>query len=322
MSDGAADIPIVKLDGLRSGRRADLERVGREIGHAARGLGFFSVANHGIPQALTDAVFAESAAFFALPAAEKEQLSVRHSTSYRGYVRLGEEKLDPALAGDIKECFNAGPDLAADDPDILAGKPYHAVNQWPHLPAFRSTLLEFHHAALELVVLLHRAIATDLAIEEHFFDQYFTHAVGVLRLLHYPPHPGTFDGSVYGAGAHTDYGNLTLLAQDTIGGLEVRKRDGSWTVVPPAAGTFVCNIGDCLMRWTNDAYVSNAHRVVNHSGRERFSVAYFGDPNSDALVTCLPSVLAPDEAPKYPPITYGEYLRSRYDATYTVAPQP
>jgi isopenicillin N synthase-like dioxygenase len=320
MSDASADVPIVSLEGLRTGRRADLERVGREIGRAARGLGFFSVADHGIPQTLVDAVFAESASFFALPAAEKEHLSVTNSTSYRGYVRFGEEKLDPALAGDIKECFNAGPDLAADDPDILAGKPFHATNQWPDLPAFRPTLVAFHQAALELVVLLHRAIAVDLAIEERFFDQYLTHAVGVLRLLHYPPHPGTFDGSVYGAGAHTDYGNLTLLAQDEVGGLEVRKRDGSWVVVPPVAGTFVCNIGDCLMRWTNDLYVSNAHRVVNQSGRERYSVAYFGDPNSDALVSCLPSVLAPGEAPKYPPITYAGYLRSRYDATYTVAP--
>jgi isopenicillin N synthase-like dioxygenase len=320
MNDAAAEIPVIALDGLRSGRRADLERIGRQIGGAARGLGFFSVAGHGIPQALIDAVFAESAAFFALPVHEKERLSVTRSTSYRGYVRFGEEKLDPALAGDIKECFNAGPDLAPDDPDVLAGKPYHAVNQWPDLPAFRPTLLAFHEAALELVVLLHRAIATDLGVEERFFDRYFTHAVGVARLLHYPPHPGAFDGTVYGAGAHTDYGNLTLLAQDTIGGLEVRKRDGSWTVVPPAAGTFVCNIGDCLMRWTNDLYVSNAHRVVNQSGRERYSVAYFGDPNSDALVACLPSCLAPGEVPKYAPITYAEYLRSRYGATYTVAP--
>jgi isopenicillin N synthase-like dioxygenase len=312
------DVPIISLAGLRSGM--ELERIGREIGRAARGLGFFSVADHGIPQSLIDAVFAESAAFFALPAAEKERLSVTQSTSYRGYVRFGEEKLDPALAGDVKECFNAGPDLAADDPDILAGKPFHAVNQWPDLATFRPTLLAFHRAALDLVVLLHRAIASDLGIDEHFFDQYLSHAVGVLRLLHYPPHPGTFDGSVYGAGAHTDYGNLTLLAQDEIGGLEVRKRDGSWVLVPPAAGTFVCNIGDCLMRWTNDIYVSNAHRVVNQSGRERYSVAYFGDPNSDAYVACLPSVLAPGEAPKYPPTTYAEYLRTRYNATYTVAP--
>jgi isopenicillin N synthase-like dioxygenase len=321
MVDVPAEIPIIALSGLRSGNRADLERIGAEIGRAARGLGFFSVADHGIPQDQVDAVFAQSQAFFALPSAEKEALSVTKSTSYRGYVRPGEEKLDPALAGDIKECFNAGPDLAVDDPDVLAGKPFHAPNQWPDLPGFRSTLTAFHASALDLVVRLHRAIAVDLGIEERYFDQYFTRAVGILRLLHYPPHPGAFDGNVYGAGAHTDYGNLTLLAQDGTGGLEVRTRDGDWTVVPPAAGTFVCNIGDCLMRWTNDVYVSNAHRVVNRSGRERYSVAYFGDPNSDALVACLPSCLAPGEAPKYPPITYAEYLRSRYDATYTVAPR-
>jgi len=235
-------------------------------------------------------------------------------------VTLGEEKLDAALPGDAKECFNVGPDLAADDPLVLAGKPYHAVNQWPALPGFRATILAFQAAALELVVLLQRAIAVDLGLDERFFDEHFSAAVGVLRLLHYPPHPGTFDGSLYGAGAHTDYGNLTLLAQDETGGLEVRRRDGTWVPVAPQPGTFVCNIGDCLMRWTNDIYVSNAHRVVNRSGRERYSVAYFGDPNAHALVACPPALLAPGAAPKYPPTTYANYLRSRYAATYAVAP--
>ena len=322
MLGGSRDIPVIALSGLRSGNRADLARIGAEIGRAARGLGFFSVAEHGVPQDLIDTVFAQSRTFFALPAERKEALSVANSASYRGYVRYGEEKLEPGLAGDIKECFNAGPDLAADDPDVLAGKPFHAVNQWPDLPGFGLALRAFHASALELVVLLHRAIAVDLAIDEYYFDRYFTHAVGIVRLLHYPPHPGTFDGSVYGAGAHTDYGNLTLLAQDATGGLEVRTRNGDWTPVPPAAGTFVCNIGDCLMRWTNDVYVSNAHRVVNRSGRERYSIAYFGDPNADALVACLPSCMPAGEAPKYAPIAYADYLRSRYDATYTVTPQP
>jgi isopenicillin N synthase-like dioxygenase len=320
MMDQAAEIPTISLAGLRSGARDDLARIGAEIGQAARGLGFFAVADHGIDPALIDAVFAQSRAFFALPLAEKEKCSVASSTAYRGYVRIGEEKLDPAIAADVKECFNAGPDLAPDHPDVVAGVPFHAANQWPDLPDFRATLVAFHAGALDLVVHLQRAIALDLGIDERFFDAYFTDAVGILRLLHYPPHPGEFDGSVYGAGAHTDYGNLTLLAQDETGGLEVRRRDGTWVGVPPQPGTFVCNIGDCLMRWTNDVYVSNAHRVVNRSGRERFSIAYFGDPNADALVACLPTVLAPGEQPKYAPITYAEYLRSRYEATYAVAP--
>jgi len=301
-------IPVIDLADFRSGDRRAFERVAGTIGAAARGIGFFSIVGHGIPSDLIAAAFDQARWFFALPAAEKERLSVANSKDYRGYVRIGEETLDPTKAPDVKECFNAGPDRSPGD------------NQWPESPAFVTTLKAYHAASLELVVLLHRALAFDLGADESYFDERFSRAVGILRLLRYPPHPGAFDGSQYGAGAHTDYGNLTLLAQDATGGLEVRARDGSWLAVPPVAGAFVCNIGDCLMRWSNDVYVSTPHRVVNRAGNERFSIAFFGDPNADALVECLPSCLAPGESPKYPPITYGAYLRSRYDATYTVAP--
>jgi isopenicillin N synthase-like dioxygenase len=316
----AGAIPVIDLAGFRSGDRGAFERVARELGAAARGIGFFSIVGHGIPRELIDATFAEARWFFALPDADKERISVRNSKDYRGYVRIGEEVLDPTKAPDVKECFNAGPDLAADDPDVVAGKPFAAVNQWPDSPAFVATLKAYHAANLELVVLLHRALAFDLGADETYFDTRFSRAVGILRLLRYPPHPGTFDGSQYGAGTHTDYGNLTLLAQDGTGGLEVRARNGSWIAVQPIEGAFVCNIGDCLMRWSNDVYVSTPHRVVNRAPRERFSIAYFGDPNADALVECLPSCLEPGKGPTYPPITYGDYLRSRYDETYTIAP--
>ncbi len=248
------------------------------------------------------------------------EISVNHSKDYRGYVQIGDETLDPTKAPDLKECFNVGPDLAVDDPAVVAGKPFAAINQWPESPSFKATLKTYHAAALELVVLLHRAFAIDLGIDERYFDERFSRAVGILRLLRYPPHPAAFDGSQYGAGTHTDYGNLTLLAQDEIGGLEVRSRDGRWIDVPPLPGALVCNIGDCLMRWSNDTYVSTPHRVVNRANRERYSVAFFGDPNAEALVTCLPTCLGPGDAPKYPPVTYGDYLRSRYDATYSVVP--
>jgi isopenicillin N synthase-like dioxygenase len=312
--------PVIDLSGFRSGDRVAFERVAKELGAAARGIGFFSIVEHGIPSELIAAAFAEARWFFGLPTVEKERISVRNSKDYRGYVRIGEETLDPTKAPDVKECFNAGPDLRADDPDVVAGRPFAAVNQWPDSPAFATTLKAYHAANLELVVRLHRALAYDLGTDETYFDARFSRAVGILRLLRYPPHPGTFDGSQYGAGAHTDYGNLTLLAQDATGGLEVRARDGSWIAVPPIAGAFVCNIGDCLMRWSNDVYVSTPHRVVNRAGNERFSIAYFGDPNADALVECLPSCLAPGQDPTYPPVTYGDYLRSRYDETYTVTP--
>jgi isopenicillin N synthase-like dioxygenase len=317
----AATIPAIDLGGFRTDR-AEFERVSREIGAAARGIGFFSVVDHGIPAALVDAAFAAARTFFSLPLEEKERISVMRSPEYRGYVRIGEETLDPTKAPDVKECFNAGPDLAPDHPDVLAKVPFAAVNQWPDLPGFRETLTAYHAANLELVVLLHRALALDLGIAETYFDAHFTKAVGILRLLRYPPHPGTFDGSQYGAGAHTDYGNLTLLAQDAVGGLEVRARDGQWIDVPPVSGALVCNIGDCLMRWSNDTYVSTPHRVVNRSARERYSIAYFGDPNADALVACLPACLGPGEEPRYPAVPFAEYLRSRYDATYVPVPAP
>ena len=301
-----AEIPTISLAGLRSGRIEDLERIGAEIGQAARGLGFFSVSDHGIPSDLIDAAYAQARAFFSLPQAAKDAVSVVQSKRYLGYVKIGEENLDPTVPGDVKECYNAG------------GQVHENDNQWPDLPGFRETLQAYHDASLELVVLLQRAIAVDLGADPSYFDPHFTASVGMLRILRYPPHPGTFDGSVYGAGAHTDYGNLTLLAQDAVGGLEVRRRDGTWVDVPPEPNTFVCNIGDCLMRWSNDVYVSNAHRVVNRAARERFSIAYFGDPNADSLVDCLPSVLAPGEAPKYPPVRFADYLRSRYEDTYAV----
>jgi isopenicillin N synthase-like dioxygenase len=301
------DIPTVDASGLRSGERGDLERVAREIGAAARGIGFFSLVGHGVPVELIDAAFAAARLFFASPQSEKERVSVRNSQHYRGYVRIGEETLDPSKAPDVKECFNAGPDFAA-------------VNQWPDLPGFKAALSAYQAAGLELVVLLHRAVALDLGVEERYFDPLFSRAVGILRLLRYPPHPGTFDGSQYGAGAHTDYGNLTLLAQDETGGLEVRTRDGTWLPVTPRPGAFVCNIGDCLMRWSNDRYVSTPHRVVNRAPRERFSIAYFGDPNADALVSPLPACVDAGASPKYPPVTYADYLQSRYDATYAITP--
>ncbi len=310
-------IPTLSLAGIRSGQSTDLARIAAQIGRAARGLGFFTVIDHGIDPALIAEVLAQARAFFALPQAEKDRLSYATSASFRGYARLGEEHLDPAVKPDIKESYDVGIDYPADHPTILAGAPFHEVNRWPDLPGFRAALTAYHAAAIELVVLLHRAIAVDLGIAERFFDPLFSDPVGPLRILRYPPHPGTFDGTAFGAGAHTDYGNLTILWQDDAGGLEVRARDGSWLAVPPQPDALVCNIGDSLMRWTNDVYVSTPHRVVNRARRERFSIAYFGDPNADAQVACIPSLLEPGATPTYPPIEFSDYLRSRFEATYT-----
>lgn len=309
------EIPVIALGALRD--RSASAAVAAAIGQACRQTGFFYVSEHGIADALLDELRGQAEAFFALPEAAKKRVSIEHSRHNRGYVPFEAEKLDPARKGDLKEGFNMGRELAADDADLVAGRPFCGPNQWPPaMPAFRNALSRYFDAMLALCQDLHRAFALDLGMPGNFFENLIDKPLATLRLLHYPPHPGTFAPDQYGAAPHTDYGNVTVLWQDMAGGLEVRARNGEWIAATPLAGTFVCNIGDCLMRWSNDTYVSTPHRVVNRSGRRRLSVPFFLDPNGEAPVACLPSCAGPDRPPLYPPTTGAAYLRERLDATY------
>ncbi len=309
-------VPIIDVGPLREGSEAGLARVAAAVGAAAREIGFFSIANHGVPGDLVTEMFSASRAFFGLPIDVKDELTIENSPHYQGYARVELERLDPSKPGDVKESFNMGPERAPDDPDILARTPFVGPNRWPRVPGFRATMLRYFETMLGVGLDLHRAIATDLQLPADYFARSYDRPLSALRVLRYPPHPGMFDGTQYGAGPHTDYGGVTLLAQDGTGGLEVRRRDGEWVAVAPAAGTFVCNIGDAMMRWTNDVYVSNAHRVVNRSGRERYSAAFFCEPNPDATIACIPACADSGNPAKYPPIAFADFLRSRLEPTY------
>jgi isopenicillin N synthase-like dioxygenase len=265
-------------------------------------------------------VYAMSARFFALPFEQKSALDIANSLNNRGYAGMESESLDPEKLADAKEAFNVGRDPEPGeilDPSL----PSQGQNQWPDLPGFQDTMKSYYAGVRQLCERLHAAFAIDLDLQPDYFAASVDRPMATLRLLRYPPHPGTFDGTRYGAGAHTDYGNITILSQDDVGGLEVRSRDGAWLAATPIPGTFICNIGDCLMRWSNDVYVSTPHRVTNTSGRERYSVAFFFDANPDALVNCLPTCSGPDRPALYPPITAGRYLRERLDATYAFRKQ-
>jgi isopenicillin N synthase-like dioxygenase len=299
------EVPVIDLGALRGDDPQALRALAAAIGEAARGIGFFSVVNHGIPQTLIEATFAQSARFFAQPIEVKERVGIEQSPAYRGFARNGYEQFDEAFPADAKESFDIGPDQ----------------NLWPaDLDGFESTVQQYYDALLALTIDIHRPIALDLGLDEHFFTPAFDGAIAISRLLYYPPHPGEFDGSLHGAAPHTDYGNITFLAQDDAGGLEVRKRDGTWLAIEPRPDAFVCNIGDCLMRWSNDIYVSTLHRVVNRSGRARYSIAFFGDPAASAKVECLPSCTDAEHPAKYPPTTYGAYLKFRLEGAYPLQP--
>jgi isopenicillin N synthase-like dioxygenase len=277
-------------------------------------VGFFYVVNHGVAPELIAKAFAQSHEFFALPVADKRTLAIETIGGNRGYSGLLHEALDPARGPDMKEAFNVGLDLAADDPELLAGAPFRSLNAWPGVPGFRETLLSYYDACSGLGGRLHRAFAHDLDLSPDFFDDKFDRPMATLRLLHYPALSRGSDPRM-GAGAHTDYGNLTLLATDDAGGLEVRTRAGRWIEAPVVPGAFIVNIGDCLMRWTNDVYVSTPHRVVNRSAKERYSIAFFHDPNPDAMVETIPSCVGQGEVRRYPPILAADYLTVRLNAS-------
>jgi isopenicillin N synthase-like dioxygenase len=310
-----AAIPVIDVSGLTSDREKERAAVAAALGGASREVGFFYVTGHGISRALRDRAFAATREFFALPLARKLEVSLKRSPHNRGYVELEGERLKETAGADLKEAFNVGLELAPDNPEIRAGRPFRGVNLWPELAGFRATCLAYYDGCLSLGGLIHRGFARDLGLAEDFFADKLDAPMATLRLLHYPPKPADLPPDRTGAGEHTDYGNLTILATDEVAGLQVRSRAGEWIEAPAIPDTFVCNIGDCLMRWTNDIYVSTPHRVVPPA-RDRYSIAFFLDPNPDTRVEVLPACLEPGEQAKYPPTTAAAYLRSRLDATY------
>jgi isopenicillin N synthase-like dioxygenase len=283
-------IPIIDITALRNGAHAGERAVSREIGAACRGIGFFYITGHGIaPETLAN-VFRTAQQFFTSPTSAKGQARFSGPADNRGYIKLGGESLDPTKPPDVKEAFNIGLELAPDDPDLTAKKPFRALNRWPDVPQFRATMLDYFDRAWFLGVTLHRAFALDLGLDAAFFADKFRKPMATLRLLHYPPTQQPLSAGQLGAGIHTDYGNVTLLATDAAGGLMVRDRSGQW-LDAPVVGAFVCNIGDCLMRWTNDVYVSTRTRWSRRPG------ATATPSRSSSILTPMPRLRACRPAP-------------------------
>ncbi|UZE49248.1 isopenicillin N synthase family dioxygenase [Rhodopseudomonas sp. P2A-2r] len=318
----ASALPIIDISGLSSADPADRRGVAQELRRACLDKGFFYVKNHGIPETLVAQVFAEAETFFALPAADKLALDKAHSKANRGYEPLKAQTLEAGAPPDLKEGFYIGPEHAADDPRVLAGKFNHGPNQWPANagPGFHDTMTDYFTALLGLGERLMRGIALSLDLDEDYFKDFCADPMATLRLLHYPPQQPGDAPEQRGAGAHTDFGGLTLLRQDNVGGLQVWDQESQgWVHAEPVPGTYIVNLGDMIARWTNDLYRSTLHRVINTSGRERYSVPFFYVGNYDHEVACIPTCLAAGEAPKYPPTTVEAHLRTMYARTYAPA---
>lgn len=300
-------IPIVDLAPLTgAGDKSDMAK---SIHWALGNTGFMYVKNHGIPENLKAQAFNVAATFFDLPLAQKMALHIRHSgVALRGYTELFGENTDPERTRDLKEVFDLGRE--AEDQKL---RPFFGPNQWPDsLPEFGKVFTQHHDAMLELAQRLMGAIALSLGLPEEYFAPMMQEPVGIQRVLHYPAQKTVQDDSTIGIGAHTDYGCLTILAQDQVAGLQVMTRDGDWVEAPPIPGTFVINIGDIMQRLTNDVYLANMHRVINTSGKERYSLPFFFDLDFDTTITPLPICVTPDNPAKYASIVSGEHKWARY----------
>lgn len=313
-----AVLPLVDISGLSSPDPLVRTAVGHQLRAAGERHGFFYLCNHDIPTTLIERVFADSERLFALPEGERMALDKALSGCNRGYEPLRAQTLEAGAPPDLKEGFYIGVDLPADDPRVVAGKFNHGPNQWPtSLPGFRDTMDAYFAAAYTLAGRVMRGLALSLELPEDHFAPFVDDASATLRLLHYPPQPPNPSPGEKGCGAHTDFGAITLLLQDQSGGLQVLDADsGEWIDAPPIPGTFVVNIGDLIARWTNGRYHSNLHRVINLSGRERYSVPFFFTGNPDVVVECLPNCLGPGESPQYPPVTVEQHLAECYRRTY------
>ena len=282
--------PLLQLDsdgGMGAGGDVPVAvaRVAQQIGDACRGAGFFYIVGHGVPDALQRDLMAVSRAFFAWPQARKMALHMSHGgRAWRGYFPVGEE-LTSGLP-DQKEGLYFGSELPDSHPRVVAGTPLHGRNLFPDaLPALRTTVLSYIDALTALGHRLMAALSLSLGLPARYFWDRYTHdPLTLFRIFHYPTSstpPGEVDS--WGVGEHTDYGVLTLLLQDDVGGLSV-KTGGRYVAAPPIPGSLVCNIGDMLERMTGGLYKSTPHRVRNTSGRDRLSFPFFFDPGWDSAV--------------------------------------
>lgn len=312
-------IPIVDLQGSLDADARLAQQNARALFEALSQIGFAYIAGHNVAPATREAAFSASRDFHASTLAQKQSLAI--NAFHRGYMGMASSTIVTSTVAKVtrpnmSESLMLMHELPPDDPGLLAGLPMQGSNQWPDwLPGFKPAMLAYVREVDVLGRHIVRLIALALGLPATALDHHFDHPTTFLRALHYPPQPPAEDEQI-GSAPHTDYGIITLLAQDDSGGLQVRPRGGDWIEAPPIPDTYVLNVGDMLQRWTNGRLVSTPHRVINRSGGDRYSLPYFLDPSMDTLIECLPTCTDADHPPQHPPVRYGDYLLERLNRNY------
>ena len=309
-SEAPRAIPVIDFSGAASNDLPTRMAVARAIGKAGRETGFFYLTGHDVPAETMARQLLFSRLFFEQPLEKKLALSMANSANMRGYDPIGRQALDVGAPPDLKESFVLGRDLGPDHPLVRREIPFEGTNQWPTgLPGFRAQMEAYTAEMIRIGQRLGAMLALSLDLPEDHLDEGLAEPNCAVRLLRYPPHPADAAFNQLGAGAHTDWGLLTILLQDDSGGLEVRNAEGEWLRADPLPGAFVINLGDMVPRMTNGRYHSNSHRVLTIiSGADRYSVATFFNPPFDYIFACAPTCLPTGEAPPAP-CSFGEHIQ-------------
>jgi isopenicillin N synthase-like dioxygenase len=281
---------------------------------------------------LQDRIIEAARELFSLPLEEKMKCDLNSNKYHRGYETMRAQQLEPGAAPDHKEAIYFGEDIPADDPRVLAGEYNCGPNLYPEVlgKPFKDTCTEYYYAARQLATTVMKVMSVGMGLGETYFDDFCTDRPSAsLRLIHYPPTPQT--GPLErGVGAHRDFGCVTILLQDSVGGLQVQdEKTGEWFDVVPVPGALVINMGNSMMRWTNHHFSAGTHRVMNFTRNERYSVPFFFNGNAAKMLDTIPGMEEPKDTSdrpygppmrktRYDPIRLGDYLSEQFKTSYAL----
>jgi len=292
----------------------------QQIIHAYSTVGFAYLVGHGVPDEVVAGVFEASQQFHASPRESKEGIAL--NSAHRGFIPINTSTTRHSTLAKVtkpnqSESFMMMREDESGSAEVQAGHYLAGANQWPEwLPEFRPVVTEYHDLMVHLGLRLVALVEEGLGCAAGELSRHFQPPTTWLRLLHYPVRPVDAPDDLYGSAPHSDFGFLTLLAQDSVGGLQVMSADGEWLDVPPMPGAFVMNVGDMLHQWSNGVLRSTPHRVINVSGVERYSCPFFFDPHVSTIIVPLASCVPPGQLPAYEPIDFGQFLRGRLEGSY------
>lgn len=320
LEEATRAIPVIDFGPGWSVEPGGLDGVARMVRDASERVGFFYLAGHGVPQDVIDAAFRAAREFHALPLEDK--LPVTLDENNIGYLAVnqsiqGASTVHKATRPNYNESFFVTHDRGPEHPDVLAGKPLRGRNRWPAgREGMRAAMMRYFKALEAVGERMLPVLARALDMPAGYFAPFFANeAHANLRFLHYPPQE-TDDDEQFGQGPHTDNSFVTMLAREGGRGLAVRLPSGEWLAPPVIPGTLLVNLGNMLKRWSNDRFLSTPHGVLNDSGVDRYSIAFFYSPNPDAVIECLPSCVGPDRPPRYAPAVYRDLVLDFYNANY------